>query len=81
MVKDQGSREPYTELMEEMLHEGVRQNILFGPSMPYLSGSGKILMRNLIKIKPPLSISDDDADYICNKFESVLKKSLEIVSK
>ncbi len=76
LVKDQKSREPFTELMEEMLHEGVRQNIYFGPSMPYLSGTGKLLMRNLIKIKPPLNISSDDADFICDKFESVLKASI-----
>ncbi len=76
LVKDQKSREPFTELMEEMLHEGVRQNIYFGPSMPYLSGTGKLKMRNLIKIKPPLNISEDDADFICDKFESVLKVSI-----
>jgi len=76
LVKDQKSREPFTELMEEMLHEGVRQNIYFGPSMPYLSGTGKLKMRNLIKIKPPLNISEDDADFICDKFESVLKASI-----
>jgi len=76
LVKDQESREPFTDLMEEMLHEGVRQNIFFGPSMPYLSGSGRMLMRNLIKIKPPLGISNEDADFICDKFESVLKASL-----
>ncbi len=81
LVKDQKSKEPFTDLMEEMLHEGVRQNIFFGPSMPYFSGSGKMLMRNLIKIKPPLGISNEDADFICDKFESVLKASLNILNK
>ncbi|TFG26131.1 MAG: aspartate aminotransferase family protein [Promethearchaeota archaeon] len=76
LVKDQQSREPFTDLLEEMLLEGVKQNIFFGPSMPYLSGTGKIIMRNLIKIKPPLVITEQDADYICDKFESVLKASL-----
>jgi len=76
LIRDQASREPFTELMEEMLHEGVRQNIYFGPSMPYLSGTGKLLKRNLIKIKPPLNITKDDAEFICNKFESVLKASI-----
>ena len=76
LVKDPKSREPFTELLEEMLLEGVKQNIFFGSSMPYLSGTGKILMRNLIKIKPPIIITEDDADFICDKFESVLKASL-----
>ncbi len=81
LVKDQKSREPFTELMEDMLLEGVRQNIFFGPSMPYISGSGKLLMRNLIKIKPPLIITEEEADIICDKFESVLKASLNNVNK
>ncbi|MFX1349956.1 MAG: aspartate aminotransferase family protein, partial [Promethearchaeota archaeon] len=76
LVKDQKSREPYTELMESMLHEGVRQNVFFGPSMPYFTGTGKFKMRNLIKIKPPLNITEQDADFICDKFESVLKASI-----
>lgn len=81
LVKDQKSREPFTELMEDMLLEGVRQNIFFGPSMPYISGSGKLMMRNLIKIKPPLIITEEEADIICDKFESVLKASLNNVNK
>ncbi|MFX1407244.1 MAG: aspartate aminotransferase family protein [Promethearchaeota archaeon] len=81
LVKDKNSREPYTELMEEMLLEAVKQNIFFGPSMPYMSGTGKILMRNLIKIKPPLNITKEDAEFICNKFEDVLKASLKTVKK
>jgi 4-aminobutyrate aminotransferase-like enzyme len=79
IVKDQKSREPYSELMMEMIAEGIRQNIFFGPSMPYLTGTGKILMQNLIKIKPPLVITKEVADYICDKFEDVLKASLKNV--
>ena len=76
LVKDQGSREPFSDLLAEMLHEGVRQNIFFGPSMPYFSGTGKLLRRNVIKVKPPLIITEEDADYICDKFEDVLKASM-----
>ena len=79
LVKDKESREPFTELLEDMLLEGIRQNIGLGPSMPYLSGTGKLLKRNIIKIKPPLNITAEDADLICDKFESVLKASLENV--
>ena len=77
LVKNKESREPFSELLQEMLVEAVRQNIFFGPSMPYLTGTGKILMHNLIKIKPPLVITEEDADFICDKFESVLKTSLK----
>ncbi len=81
LVKNKESREPFSKLLQEMLVEGVRQNIFFGPSMPYLTGTGKLLMHNLIKIKPPLIITEEDADFICNKFESVLKASLNSVNK
>jgi 4-aminobutyrate aminotransferase-like enzyme len=81
LVEDKKSREPHKELLQEMLVEGVRQNIFFGPSMPYLTGTGKVLMYNLIKIKPPLVITEEEADYICDKFESVLKTSLNNVKK
>ena len=77
LVKNKESREPFSELLQEMLVEAVRQNIFFGPSMPYLTGTGKILMHNLIKIKPPLVITEEDVDFICDKFESVLKTSLK----
>lgn len=76
MVKEQSTRTPYSELMNEMLAEGIRKNILFGPSMPYLTTSGEILMHNLIKIKPPIIINEEDADYICDKFEDVLKAAI-----
>jgi len=79
LVKDQSSREPHSELLNEMLAEGMRQNILFGPSMPYVTTTGKIKMHNLIKIKPPIIINEEDADFICDKFEDVLKTSLQSV--
>ncbi|MFO8019291.1 MAG: aspartate aminotransferase family protein [Promethearchaeia archaeon] len=81
LVKDKESKEPFTDLLEEMLLEGIRQNIMLGPSMPYISGRGKILKRNLIKIKPPLNISEEQADIILEKFESVLKTSLKNVKE
>ena len=76
LVKDKESREPFTALLGEMLHEGVRQNIFFGPSMPYFSGSGELLRRNVIKVKPPLNITEEITDYICDKFENILKISI-----
>lgn len=81
LVKNQKSREPFTELLEDMLLEGIHQNIMFGPSMPYLSGRGQMIRRNLIKIKPPLNISEEQADLILEKFESVLKASLKNVKE
>ena len=79
LVKNQTSREPHSDLMNEMLAEGMRQKIIFGPSMPYLTTTGKIIMHNLIKIKPPILINEEDADFICDKFEDVLKAALNTI--
>jgi 4-aminobutyrate aminotransferase-like enzyme len=81
LVKDRETREPFTHLMEDMLIEGAKQQVFFGPSMPIMSFGGMMVMRNLIKIKPPLLISEEDADFVCDRFESTLKASLNNVSK
>jgi hypothetical protein len=62
-----------------MLAEGMRQYILFSPSMPYVTTSGGILMHNLVKIKPPIFLTEEDANFICNKFEDVLKAAINNV--
>ncbi|MEJ2252414.1 MAG: aminotransferase class III-fold pyridoxal phosphate-dependent enzyme, partial [Candidatus Lokiarchaeota archaeon] len=81
MVKDRITREPFTELIEEMVLLAPEHNIYFGESMPILSGKGELLMRNVLKIKPPLVITDEDTNFILEKFEEVLKKALEKVKK
>ncbi len=81
LVKNQKSREPFTQLLEDMVLEGPKQQIFLGPSMPIFSGTGQMLMRNVIKIKPPLNITEEDADFACEKFESVLKTSLNNIKK
>jgi 4-aminobutyrate aminotransferase-like enzyme len=77
MVKDRKTKEPFTELVEEMVLLAPEHNIFFGESMPILSGRGELLMRNLLKIKPPLVITEQDTDFILEKFEVVLKQALK----
>ncbi|MHA1438470.1 MAG: aspartate aminotransferase family protein [Promethearchaeota archaeon] len=77
MVKDIESREPFTELVEEMCLIAPQHNLYLGQSMPILSGTGKLLMRNLIKIKPPIIISDEDVEFILEKFEIILNEALQ----
>lgn len=79
MVKDRETREPFSDLVEEMCQIAPEHNLYLGQSMPILSGGGKMLMRNLVKIKPPLTISDEDADFILEKFELILKEALQKV--
>lgn len=81
MVKDRETREPFTELVEEMVLLAPEYNLYLGESMPILSARGELLMRNLVKIKPPLIITEDDAEFILENFEKVLKEALEKVEE
>jgi 4-aminobutyrate aminotransferase-like enzyme len=81
MVKDRETKEPFTELVEEMVLLAPEYNLYLGESMPILSARGEMLMRNLVKIKPPLIITEDDAEFILKNFEKVLQEALKEVEK
>jgi 4-aminobutyrate aminotransferase-like enzyme len=51
-----------------------------GESMPILSTRGQIIRRNVVKIKPPLIITESDAEIILEKFELVMKEALKKLS-
>lgn len=77
MVKEKETREPNTDLVEHMCLTAPDHGLYLGQGMPILSTRGKILMRNILKIKPPIVITEDDADFILEKFEIVLKQALK----
>ena len=79
LVKDKDTREPFTELTEEMVLLAPEHDLYLGESMPYLTPTGKIRRRNVIKVKPPLIITDEDAEFILEKFEIILKAALNKV--
>ena len=81
MVKDRETREPFTELVEEMIQLAPEYNLYLGESMPILSAKGELLMRNLVKIKPPLVITEEDTEFILENFEKVLKEALNMVKE
>ncbi|RLI65651.1 MAG: hypothetical protein DRO88_03925 [Promethearchaeia archaeon] len=76
LVKDPETREPDNELVEKFLQAALKNNILFGRSMPILKKSGE-MMRNIVKIKPPLIISDEETEEICRLFEKSLHEALQ----
>jgi 4-aminobutyrate aminotransferase-like enzyme len=76
MVKDKDTREPFTELSEEMVLKAPEHGLYLGDSMPILTTKGEIIRRNVVKVKPPLIITEEDADYILEKFEIILKETL-----
>ncbi len=81
MVKDKEKREPFNELAEEMIQLAPEHNLYLGESMPIMSFSGKLLIRNVVKVKPPINISESDADFILEQFELILKEALQKVKK
>ncbi|MBN2155106.1 MAG: aspartate aminotransferase family protein [Candidatus Lokiarchaeota archaeon] len=75
-VKDPKTREPFTDLSEAMKKEGWKQAIYFQGMMPIVKPSGE-MVRNVLKIKPPLIINEEEANLICDRFELCLKNCLK----
>jgi 4-aminobutyrate aminotransferase-like enzyme len=48
---------------------------MLGKGMPIIKNDGT-LVENILKIKPPLIISDDDVNVICERFETIFKESM-----
>ncbi len=79
LVKNKDTREPFNDLCEEMVLLAPEHGLYLGQSMPYLSTKGEILRHNVVKIKPPLIITDEDCDFILENFEIILKEALNKV--
>ncbi len=73
MVKDE-KRTPYNKLVEKVIELGWKNNIMFGKGMPILKNDGTF-DENILKIKPPLIITDEDTNLICERFEHCLKEA------
>ncbi|MHA1147496.1 MAG: aspartate aminotransferase family protein [Promethearchaeota archaeon] len=74
-VKDPDTREPYNELLDKMIHVGWKNGIFFGEGMQIMSTAGYFI-QNILKIKPPLILNDEETDKICELFEKSLKETL-----
>jgi 4-aminobutyrate aminotransferase-like enzyme len=74
-VKNQKTREPYTELAEAMKKECWNHAIYLQGMMPIIKPSGETI-RNVLKIKPPLIITEEEAQIICDRFEATLKSCI-----
>lgn len=67
LVKDRDTREPDYSGCSAMRNKGFDNGIIFG-----LGGSGK--GKNVLKIKPPLITTKDQADDILERYETTLKQ-------
>ena len=63
LVLDRNTREPAGELTTQLVDEMKKKGVLVGLDGPF---------HNVIKIKPPLVISIDDADYLVDQLDKAL---------
>ena len=66
MVRDRQTKEPAREETTSFVEEGFKRGVLFGHSK--YSGMG-----NVVKIKPPLVVTESEADKVMEVFEEVTK--------
>lgn len=75
MVKNAKKRKPHNNLVEKIMEKSIKNGILLGEGMPIIDPRGKF-MRNILKIKPPLVISDEETEELCHRFEKTFKDAL-----
>jgi 4-aminobutyrate aminotransferase/4-aminobutyrate aminotransferase/(S)-3-amino-2-methylpropionate transaminase len=73
LVKDRQTKEPARREAEQFVHEGLKRGVIFGESK-YLG------LGNIVKVKPPLVITQSQAEQVLEVFEDVLKVVSEMSS-
>jgi 4-aminobutyrate aminotransferase-like enzyme len=76
MVRDPDTREPFTPLIEHLTKNAWDEGLALGEMMPIIKESGE-LIRNVLKIKPPLVINEEHVQKVLEILENALKKSLD----
>lgn len=66
MVKNKETKEPSTDIPPFFIDEGLKRGVIFGESK-YLH------LGNVVKIKPPLVIDENQVDQVMEVFESICK--------
>lgn len=66
LVKDRVSKEPAVEEANKFLAEGLKNGVIFGVSLYGQLG-------HIVKIKPPLVITDDEVETVLKVFEKAIK--------
>lgn len=66
LVKNRQTKEPAREEATQFIEEGLKRGVIFGESK-YLG------LGNIVKIKPPLVISQSQAEKVLDVFEEILK--------
>jgi len=67
LVKDRNTKEPASDITHNIVKEAINDGVIFGESK--FMGLG-----NVLKIKPPLVITESQADRVLEVFEKYIKK-------
>ncbi len=76
LVKDKETKEPATEEADNLVAEAMKRGVIFDLSMPEITFTNEFI-RNVIKFKPPLTITQEEVDKALNVFEESLKETIE----
>ena len=74
-IKDPETREPHNDLLDKLIQVGWKNGIFFGEAMQIMSTAGYFI-HNILKIKPPLIINDEETDNVCELFEKSVKETI-----
>jgi len=68
LVENRATKKPAPELLSRVRKMGIEQGIIFGVGST---------VKNVLKIKPPLIITKQEADIVVDKFASLMKAALK----
>ena len=74
LVKDRKTKEPASDITHNIVKEAINDGVIFGESK--FMGLG-----NVLKIKPPLVITESQADRVLEVFEKYIKKYSDELAK
>jgi 4-aminobutyrate aminotransferase-like enzyme len=74
LVKNRKTKEMAGDITNQIVHDSVADGVIFGESK--FKGIG-----NVLKIKPPLVISESQADRVLEVFEKQVKKHQDKLAK
>ncbi|HID90038.1 MAG TPA: aminotransferase class III-fold pyridoxal phosphate-dependent enzyme [Anaerolineae bacterium] len=71
LVEDRETKRPATERAAALIEPARRQGLIFGLDMPDIV-NGQLDRHNVVKIKPPLTITEEQLDRALDVFEATL---------
>lgn len=75
IVKNRDNKDPANSLADAIVREGLKRGVIFDLSMPFMRHM--TFQRNVVKIKPPLTISQEQADQAVDVFDESLHAALK----